>query len=192
MQAFLSRLHTPSEGPDLGTDSYDASMKPLLIDMGVHVLSEAEDARFEVSLVQICTERMLPQAALATSQGLRTLGKLGKGFFDAPMALQAYTEASAREGPARRHVVLVFCTMQGYNDVFSFNEALAQQALVLYCACVRQTLDKTFGYECQELEGTFMLAFSEAHEAITFALVLQLMLLQVRGLKGCGWRGGDY
>lgn len=82
-------------------------------------------------------------------------------------------------------MVLVFCTMQGYNELVSHNEALAQHTLDLYCKCVRNTLSASGGYECQELEGTYMLAFAEPRFAIDFSLVLQLTMLQVRDCAAC-------
>jgi hypothetical protein len=37
-----------------------------------------------------------------------------------------------------------------------------KQALEMFCSAVRTTLNACQGYECQEKDGIFMLAFSEA------------------------------
>lgn len=38
----------------------------------------------------------------------------------------------------------------------------AKQALEMFCSAVRTTLNACHGYECQEKDGIFMLAFSDA------------------------------
>lgn len=38
----------------------------------------------------------------------------------------------------------------------------AKQALEMFCSAVRTTLNACAGYECQEKDGIFMLAFSDA------------------------------
>jgi len=45
-------------------------------------------------------------------------------------------------------------------------------------SCVRTSLLLCGGYECQEKEGTFMIAFPEPKAAVEWALTLQLALLR--------------
>jgi hypothetical protein len=40
----------------------------------------------------------------------------------------------------------------------------AKQALEMFCSAVRTTLNACNGYECQEKDGIFMVAFSDAGE----------------------------
>ena len=51
-------------------------------------------------------------------------------------------------------------------------------ALGRFKSCVRTTLLLCDGYECQEKEGTFLVAFSSPRAALEWALTLQLALLK--------------
>jgi hypothetical protein len=44
------------------------------------------------------------------------------------------------------------------------NPRAAKQALEMFCSAVRTTLNACQGYECQEKDGIFMLAFADAGE----------------------------
>jgi hypothetical protein len=55
----------------------------------------------------------------------------------------------------------------------------AKQAREMFCSAVRTTLAACRGYECQEKEGVFMLAFAEPSDALRWACVLHLALLCV-------------
>lgn len=56
------------------------------------------------------------------------------------------------------------------------NRAAAELALELYSDCVRWLLLVGGGYECQESEGTFMVAFSSPDVAIEWCLMVQQVL----------------
>lgn len=56
---------------------------------------------------------------------------------------------------------------------------LADEALALYNACVRETLSACGGYESKEVAGMFMAAFQGPAAALEWALALQLALLKV-------------
>ncbi len=51
-------------------------------------------------------------------------------------------------------------------------------ALGRFKSCVRTSLLLCGGYECQEKEGTFMIAFPYPRAAVEWALTLQLALLR--------------
>ena len=51
-------------------------------------------------------------------------------------------------------------------------------ALGRFKSCVRTSLLLCGGYECQEKEGTFMIAFPQPRAAVEWALTLQLALLR--------------
>jgi hypothetical protein len=56
------------------------------------------------------------------------------------------------------------------------NRQAAETALELYSDCMRWLLLVGGGYECQESEGTFMMAFSGAGVAIEWCLMVQQVL----------------
>lgn len=57
------------------------------------------------------------------------------------------------------------------------NPRAAKQALEMFCSAVRTTLNACQGYECQEKDGIFMLAFADAGAALEWACLLNLALL---------------
>ena len=66
-------------------------------------------------------------------------------------------------------------------------------ALGRFKSCVRTSLLLCGGYECQEKEGTFMIAFPQPRAAVEWALTLQLALLRYALLDSThrtdgGWR----
>ena len=63
-------------------------------------------------------------------------------------------------------------------EVASIDQQLAVIALGRFKSCVRTTLLLCDGYECQEKEGTFLVAFSSPRAAVEWALTLQLALLK--------------
>ena len=63
-------------------------------------------------------------------------------------------------------------------EVASIDKQLAVIALGRFKSCVRTSLLLCDGYECQEKEGTFLVAFSSPRAAVEWALTLQLTLLK--------------
>ncbi len=53
----------------------------------------------------------------------------------------------------------------------------ANSALLIYLACVRKLLRRFSGYECQEADGSFMLAFKNPTDAILFCLMVTIILV---------------
>jgi hypothetical protein len=82
---------------------------------------------------------------------------------------------------ARPHVTICFGSLQpGSTDGLSSDNAAA--LLATFVDVVRVTLQACAGYECQEKQGVFMLAFCTTREAMEWGLTLQLALMQV-----CSW-----
>ena len=54
------------------------------------------------------------------------------------------------------------------------NQAMAELALNLYRECLRKVLTQRGGYECQETEGSFMLAFYNCTDAVQFCVLVSL------------------
>jgi hypothetical protein len=73
-------------------------------------------------------------------------------------------------------VVLVFCTIERYQEMLSTNREAAELAAQLYSDCVRWLLLAAGGYECQEAEGSFMVAFTAADAALEWCLMVQQVL----------------
>ena len=55
----------------------------------------------------------------------------------------------------------------------------ANTALQIYLACIRKLLRSFDGYECQEADGSFMLAFKDPIDAVLFCLTVRSLLLAV-------------
>lgn len=63
-------------------------------------------------------------------------------------------------------------------EVASMDKQVGLIALGRFKSCVRTSLLLCDGYECQENEGTFMLAFASPRAALEWALTFQLALLK--------------
>lgn len=50
---------------------------------------------------------------------------------------------------------------------------MAEVALNLYRECLRKVLMQRGGYECQETEGSFMLAFYNCIDAVQFCVLVR-------------------
>jgi len=70
--------------------------------------------------------------------------------------------------------LLWFCVQ----EVSRIDKQQALIALGRFKSCVRTSLLLCGGYECQEKEGTFMIAFPQPKTAVEWALTLQLALLR--------------
>ena len=55
--------------------------------------------------------------------------------------------------------------------------AATEEALVMFRYKVRRALRDQQGYECQEADGDFMLAFSRPGDAVRFCLMVRPFLL---------------
>ena len=52
------------------------------------------------------------------------------------------------------------------------NDAATELALTHYRDCIRSCLNSSSGYECQEADGDFMLAFANNNDAVIFSLMV--------------------
>ena len=53
-------------------------------------------------------------------------------------------------------------------------DVAAEHAMTLYKDVIRRLLRTTEGYECQEAEGNFMLAFHKPMKAVQFCLLVRV------------------
>lgn len=74
-----------------------------------------------------------------------------------------------------QHAERMHCNVQ---EVATADLKLAQRAQAKYKSCVRTTLRLASGYECQDLNGVFMLAFQNAMHAVQWAMLFNMALLQ--------------
>jgi class 3 adenylate cyclase len=94
------------------------------------------------------------------------------------------------ESPAGPSITLCFVFTKGARDLIVADPDLAMHALGMLRQCVRSLLGNsdTRGYECQEDEGAFMLAFESPANAAAFAAALQQELPQLpwhKALREC-------
>ena len=61
----------------------------------------------------------------------------------------------------------------------ALHEATSNLMLEMYNDIVRTSLLVVGGYECQELDGAYMIAFNDAGDAMEWCLMLQELLLDV-------------
>jgi len=57
----------------------------------------------------------------------------------------------------------------------------ANSAVLIYLACVRKLVRRFSGYECQEADGSFMLAFKNPTDAVLFCLMVRANPRRARG-----------
>ncbi|GLI61993.1 hypothetical protein VaNZ11_004564, partial [Volvox africanus] len=76
-------------------------------------------------------------------------------------------------------VAVVFCSMERYSEMVAVSRDLSYDVLSVYNDCVRRSLLACSGYECQEQEGHFMVAFSEPGAALEWCLMLQEIVMEV-------------
>ncbi|CAG9463289.1 unnamed protein product [Pedinophyceae sp. YPF-701] len=89
----------------------------------------------------------------------------------------AYTDCEACwVRAALPDVTIVFCTPCDIDDIIDEARNTGNKAMATYRAAVRSTLPRFDGYECQELNGAFMMAFSSLRQAYLWAVSFQSLL----------------
>ncbi|KAK9835452.1 hypothetical protein WJX74_000339 [Apatococcus lobatus] len=174
-ERLLSEMHA----------SADAPMDVTVIDQGSFVVMEfdVQDASPDgpvisgVQALQILPSRLACRALQFPA--IDATLQVAPSFFDAPAA--AIVQLPGRlfpDGPAPS-VTIAFCNCCSFKEVAAVDAKLAQRAQAKYKSCVRTTLRLASGYECQDLQGVFMLAFKNATDAVCWAMLLNLALLRV-------------
>ncbi|CAG9466706.1 unnamed protein product [Pedinophyceae sp. YPF-701] len=77
---------------------------------------------------------------------------------------------------AQTPVAIVFCAAWKLDDIASLDARTADRAVEVFAAAVRLTLPRFNGYECQEMVGSFMLAFHSVGDALLWGLCLNEVL----------------
>mmetsp|Transcript_22804 Transcript_22804/g.59590 ORF Transcript_22804/g.59590 Transcript_22804/m.59590 type:complete len:2664 (-) Transcript_22804:127-8118(-) len=137
-----------------------------------------------IHLVQVVSNALAPRVLLFRWPLAITAQweKLASGFFDAPGASSLsfpnmFDLGSTGEfRKSRPKVVIAFASLEGYSQICATDLEVAQDVLSSYNACVRETLAICEGYECKEINGSFMAAFADGCKAMEWALTLHLAL----------------
>jgi len=155
---------------------------PQVVDLGEHVLqgvglSEAtpeEDGLVAVRLLQLLPRDLVPSyhRSDAVSRGGRTFP---------PVCSLRRVSPGFHESPHGDVVTIAFVMAKSMKDLLEAPAGLAERVAIMYKHCLRVVLRDAggSGYECQELDGTFMLAFQDMADAVGFAVSLRRALKQV-------------
>jgi len=159
---------------------------PQVADLGEHILEGhglTEDSsrtgcsgRAKVQLIQL-----VPDALAHDWSGEDPEDKLtfvgGRKF--PPVVSEQRVSPGFEESPSGTSITLCFVFTQGARELVATDPALAVQSLGLLRGCLRDVLRHAgdgSGYECQEDEGAFMLAFANMLDAAVFSILLQRKL----------------
>ncbi|KAL3145789.1 hypothetical protein ABBQ38_015166 [Trebouxia sp. C0009 RCD-2024] len=169
--ALLSAGSTPTAGP-ASQDSHSL----MVMDMGQHVVHDYDQP---LTLHQIMVPGLEDRAR--SFPPLATARQLSPGYFDAPGTREAPLGGPASQGLKTELplVSLVFSAVDGLKAMRAQGEVAAEHAMTLYKDVIRRLLRLTEGYECQEAEGNFMLAFHKPIKAVQFCLLVQEEMLKV-------------
>mmetsp|Transcript_22166 Transcript_22166/g.39860 ORF Transcript_22166/g.39860 Transcript_22166/m.39860 type:complete len:1016 (+) Transcript_22166:20-3067(+) len=149
---------------------------PQVIDLGEHILEgydlddESSPAGQNTASVQLL--QLVPNA-LAHDY---SWGEGGRRF--PPVISELRVRPGFEEAPAGDSITLCFVFTKGVRELAAA-PGLAAEALGLLRACVREALRSSgegSGYECQEDEGAFMLAFAHMADVVAFSVTLQRQL----------------
>ena len=157
------------------------------------------------SLVQVLP-RCLAERWLRMPRHISGAEQVELGFFDAPAAADSvatlFREAGSsssfsavnslasalgeadrlQTAPATRaelpEICMVFTGAEGLQDLQMLDFELEEAAQQCFALCVRCSAKAAGGYICQEMDGSFMLYFPSAVEAVNYCMTLQFALLR--------------
>ncbi|GFH08443.1 guanylate cyclase domain-containing protein, partial [Haematococcus lacustris] len=107
----------------------------------------------------------------------------------APLSTRLLTCGLPR--PTYPPMTLVFCAMEKFSEMRAVNMLAAQEVYDLYGNVIRRTLLAVGGYECQEFNSAYMIAFEHAADALEWALMVQETMMEapwtpaMLSLPGC-------
>ncbi|KAK9815654.1 hypothetical protein WJX72_007454 [[Myrmecia] bisecta] len=105
--------------------------------------------------------------------------QIAPSFSDAPGADFALLPGMAEKDAEKANVTIVFARKSAHKELAALDAKAAAIALNQFQSCVRTLLLVSSGYECQEKEGLFMIAFPEPRAAVEWAILLQMALMRV-------------
>ncbi|OLP89249.1 Adenylate cyclase [Symbiodinium microadriaticum] len=162
---------------------------PQVVDLGDHILEGhglTEDSsrtgcsgRARVQLIQLVPDALAHDWSGEDPDDTSTLVG-GRKF--APVVSEQRVSPGFEGSPAGSSITLCFVFTQGARELVATDPGLAVQSLGLLRGCLREVLRHAgdgSGYECQEDEGAFMLAFGSMLDAAVFSILLQRKLPQL-------------
>lgn len=158
---------------------------PQVVDCGAHTLEAhgVADAESQVRLLQLVPAALAHDhfSCSACSVGVSSCCIGGRVFPPPTSKHCVLTTQGFHSAPAAALVTLCFVFTNGARDLVASDPFLAVHALGMLRRCVRELLTGSgrSGYECQEDEGAFMLAFPSLSETAAFASALQRELAQL-------------
>jgi len=160
---------------------------PQVVDLGEHILrvhglvDATHQTEEKVRLLQLVPSPLAHDyfSCPACSRDGAMGCNLGRTF--PPAISKQQISQGFQSAPAGSSITLCFVFTKGARDLVASDPQLAGHALSMLRKCVRDLLGTaaTRGYECQEDEGSFMLAFAEFENAIAFGGALQRELPQL-------------
>jgi len=149
---------------------------PQVVDLGHHIL-HAHGHREPISmhLLQLVPSH-LAYDYFACDSSDQAVSEIGGRLFP-PILSKGQTSPGFHEAPSGSSVTLCFVLTEGA----AAKDSITIEALASLRACVRDLLrkDGKSGYECQENEGAFMLAFNNLEHAAAFGVALQKALPRI-------------
>ncbi|KAG2502119.1 hypothetical protein HYH03_000611 [Edaphochlamys debaryana] len=158
-----------------------SSLAPAIavVNMGVFELNAGGSVEY-VNITQVLVPGLEERARLCRPPD--DVHQLTPGYFNAPATLVAPLGAmrpGSRLRTAFPYVTLVFLAMERYADMLAVNRDLSLDVMASYNDCVRRSLLACNGYECQEQEGNYMIAFAQPAEALEWCLMVQELMMEV-------------
>jgi len=152
---------------------------PQVVDLGEHVLQGpglAEATPNDTGTASVGLFQILP-SSLSHDYYSDAPGSVVEGdgrIFPAITSLQC-TSRGFLDSPAGETVAICFVFLKGALDFEKYHPEIASVVLPTLRQCVRSTLrnHSSSGYECQEIDSSFMLAFNDLADVVTFAASLQ-------------------
>eukprot|EP00803_Ostreobium_quekettii_P006136 evm.model.scf_58.8 EVM.evm.TU.scf_58.8 scf_58:69130-77261(+) len=159
--------------------------KPMLVHLGWHAfvnhLGDLDEGLWIEEVVAVLPFSLASRLGLFAP--LHTVEQVGPSFYDAPGAVQflaSLKQSIHRQAPAfdslRSEITMAFCSPAGLKGLLP-NPTLGEEALTLFRECVSESIMSCKGYECQEKDGTFMIAFSCPMDALDWSCSLHIALL---------------
>ncbi|CAJ1388080.1 unnamed protein product [Effrenium voratum] len=175
---------------------------PQVVDLGEHILEGhglTEDSsrtgcsgRAKVQLIQLVPDLLSHEYSCEDPADKATFGG-GRKF--PPIESEERASPGFEESPAGSSITLCFVFTAGARELVATDPVLASQSLGLLRGYLREVLRHAgdgSGYECQEDEGAFMLAFANMVDASVFSTLLQRKLPQLPWPAGLLERGPRY
>lgn len=167
---------------------------PQVIDLGEHVLegkgvvdpASGDEGKAVVRLVQLVPEALAYN--YSPPSGDAASGERGRLF--PPVLSGARLSPGFEQSPSGPSITLCFVFTKGVSEIAASVPALAATCLGGLRRTLRTMLQEANGYECQEDEGAFMLAFHSMGDCAAFATSLQRAVRETVWPQEVQRRGG--